>query len=120
MNPCWLFKGADLSTANALVASVGQVPFNFQIGAAVKEISLQKPATSAGELEVRVDDCKGERIAVLPLAPAVGNFAVTTLPPANITPRAGKHDLCFTFTRNSIDPIWVIDSIELKTSTGTE
>jgi hexosaminidase len=122
MNPCWLFKGADLSNVNALVASVGQAPFNFQIGAAVKEIVLHKPATAAGELEVRLDDCKGERIAVLPLAPAVGNFAVTTLPPANITARAGKHDLCLTFTRNSIDPIWIVDSIELKTSseTGTE
>lgn len=122
MDPCWLFKGADLSKANSLVASVGQLPFNFQIGAAVKEIPLHKPATPAGELEVRLDDCKGERIAVLPLTPAVGNFAVTTLPPAAITPREGKHDLCLTFTRNSIDPIWVIDAIELNTSTaaGTE
>ncbi|WP_202626807.1 family 20 glycosylhydrolase [Steroidobacter agaridevorans] len=122
MNPCWLFKGADLSKVNALVASVGQVPFNFQIGAAVKEIPLHKPATPAGELEVRLDDCNGERIAVLPLAPAVGNFAVTTLPAANITPREGRHDLCLTFTRKSIDPVWVIDSIELKTTSvaGTE
>ncbi|MFC4311372.1 family 20 glycosylhydrolase [Steroidobacter flavus] len=122
MNPCWMFKGADLSKATALVASVGQVPFNFQIGDAVKEIVLSKPATPAGELEVRVDDCNGERIAVLPLAPAVGNFAVTTLPAATIKPREGLHDLCLTFTRKSIDPIWTIDSIELKTTTaaGTE
>jgi len=122
MEPCWLFKGADLSKATALVASVGQVPFNFQIGEAVKEIPLHEPATPAGELEVRLDNCKGERIAVLPLAPAVGNFAVTTLPAANIASRAGRHDLCLTFTRQSIDPIWVIDAIELKTDTaaGTE
>jgi hexosaminidase len=122
MNPCWLFKGADLSKANVLVASVGQVPFNFQIGDAVKEIPLSKPATPAGELEVRVDDCKGERIAVLPLAPAIGNFAVTTLPAASIKPREGLHDLCLTFTRKHIDPIWVVDSIELKSDTaaGTE
>lgn len=122
MDPCWLFKGADLSKTNVLVASVGQVPFNFQIGAAVKQIPLHAPATPAGELEVRVDDCKGERIAVLPLAPAVGSFAVTTLPAASIKPREGLHDLCLTFTRNSIDPIWVIDSIELKSNTaaGTE
>jgi len=122
MEPCWLFKGADLSKANSLVAAVGQVPFNFQIGAAVKEIPLHKPATVAGELEVRLDDCKGERIAVLPLAPAVRNYAVTTLPRARITPREGMHDLCFMFTRNSVDPIWVIDSIELQADTvaGTE
>ena len=122
MEPCWLFKGADLSNAHALVAAVGQVPFNFQIGDAVKQIQLHPPATPAGELEVRIDDCKGERIAVLPLAPAVGNFAVTTLPAADIAPRAGKHDLCLRFTRNSIDPVWVIDSIELQTDrvAGTE
>jgi len=122
VEPCWLFKGADLSKARSLVAAVGQVPFNFQIGSAVKEIPLHKPATPAGELEVRVDDCKGERIAVLPLAPAVENFAVTTLPAASITPRDGTHDLCFVFTRKSIDPIWAIDSIELKSDTaaGTE
>ncbi len=59
---------------------------------------------------------------MLPLAPAVENFAVTTLPAASITPRDGSHDLCFTFTRKSIDPIWAIDSIELKSNTaaGTE
>lgn len=122
LEPCWLFKGADLSKATALVASVGQVPFNFQIGDAVKQIPLQSPATSAGELEVRLDDCKGERIAVLPLAPAVGNFAVTTLPAATIDSRAGRHDLCLTFTRRNIDPIWVLDSIEVRTDrvAGTE
>jgi hexosaminidase len=122
MEPCWLFKGADLSKANALVAAVGQVPFNFQIGDAVKEIPLHEPATVAGELEVRLDNCQGERIAVLPLAPAVENFAVTTLPAATIAPREGRHDLCLTFTRKSIDPIWTIDSIALQTDTvaGTE
>lgn len=114
MDPCWQFKQADLSKVASLVAAVGQVPFNFQIGDAVKEIPLHAPATAAGELEVRIDGCKGERIAVLPLAPAVDNYAVTTLPPAQIKSREGKHDLCFTFTRKSMDPIWVIDSIELQ------
>lgn len=115
MEPCWLFKGADLSKGGSLVAAVGQVPFNFQVGDDVKSIPLRAPATAAGELEVRIDDCKGARIAVLPLAPAVDNFAVTTLPPAQIKPREGKHDLCFTFTRKSVDPVWVIDSVELRT-----
>jgi hypothetical protein len=25
----------------------------------------------------------------------------------------GKHDLCFTFTRSKLDPLWVIGSLEL-------
>lgn len=120
MEPCWLFKEADLSRVTSLAASVGQVPFNFQIGDAVNDIELPTPATAAGELEVRIDDCKGERIAVLPLAPAVANFGVTELPAAKIVPRQGKHDLCFTFTRQSVDPIWVIDSVQLRTHPAGE
>ncbi|MBL8268930.1 family 20 glycosylhydrolase [Steroidobacter sp.] len=114
MQPCWLFKEADLSGIDSLVASVGQVPFNYQIGDDVKQIVLRKPATASGELEVRVDGCAGERIAVLPLAPAVDNFAVSELPSVPFEPREGKHDLCFMFTQKQLDPIWVIDSIELR------
>lgn len=113
MNPCWLYQSADLSQVTGIAAAVGQVPFNFQIGNDVKTIALPKPKTAAGELEVRIDSCEGERLAVLPLAPAVANFAVTQLPPATISPREGKHDLCFIFTRASVDPTWVIDSVEL-------
>ncbi len=114
MEPCWLWKQADLSQVNAIAAAVGQVPFNFQIGDDVKAIRLRKPATAAGELEVRLDTCEGERIAAMPLAPAVAQYAVTRLPPEAIEPKEGKHDLCFTFTQKSVDPTWTIDSIELK------
>jgi hexosaminidase len=120
MEPCWLLKAVDLSKVTSLVASVGQVPFNFQIGHAVNEIELHTPETPAGELEVRIGDCKGERIAVLPLAPAVDNFAVTELPAAKLAPRPGQYDLCFTFTGKSVDPIWVIDSVQLHTTSALE
>jgi hexosaminidase len=120
MQPCWLFKDADLSNVGAIVAAVGQVPFNFQIGDAIEEIKLQKPATPAGELEVRVDGCGGERIAVLPLAAAAGNHAVTKLPPATVQPSTGKHDLCFTFTQRGLDPMWVLHSVELSSAGGAQ
>ncbi len=113
MNPCWIFKGADLSQPTTLTAAVGQVPFNFQIGNDVKAIPLPKPQTPEGELEVRLDSCEGEKLATLPLAPAVSNYTVTSLPAAKIATRAGQHDLCFIFTRKAVDPIWVIDSVEL-------
>lgn len=112
MNPCWIFQGADLSKPSDLTAVVGQVPFNFQIGNDVKGIPLPKPQTPEGELEVRLDSCEGEKLATLPLAPATSQ-ALTSLPPAKIAPRDGQHDLCFIFTRKTVDPIWVIDSIEL-------
>lgn len=114
MNPCWIFKAADLSKAARLAAAVGQVPFNFQIGKDVNAIPLPKPQSRDGELEVRIDSCTGERIAVLPLAPAASNQAVTVLPEVQLKARDGRHDLCFTFTRRSVDPTWVIDSIELR------
>jgi hexosaminidase len=114
MNPCWIFEGADLSQATSLTASVGNLPFNFQIGDAVNKIPLPKPATHDGELEVRLDNCQGERIAVLPLAPAAARNDVTTLPPVALKPREGRHDLCFMFTRSAVDPLWAIETIDVE------
>lgn len=113
MNPCWIFKGVDLSKATTIDVVVGQVPFNFQIGNDVKGIPLPAPQTPEGELEVRLDSCEGEKLATLPLAPAASSPTLTPLPPAKIEPRTGQHDLCFIFTRKAVDPIWVIDSIGL-------
>jgi hexosaminidase len=113
MQPCWIYEDAQLSGRSTLQASVGQVPFNFQIGDAVNEITFRSPATEAGELEVRVDGCEGERIAVLPLAAARKNPEVTALAPVSLSDHVGTRDLCFTFTQHGIDPTWVIDSIEL-------
>jgi hexosaminidase len=113
MNPCWIYRGADLSEVSAIAASVGQVPFNFQIGDDVKKIPLRKPRSPAGELEVRMDSCEGEKIATLPLAPAAKNYAVTELPPVAVAKRTGQHDLCFTFTQAAVDPLWVLDAVQL-------
>jgi len=114
MNPCWIYEGVDLSQGMSLTASVGQLPFNFQIGDALKKIPLPSPKTREGELEIRLDSCQGERVAVLPLAPAVQRNEVTALPPVPIGAHEGRHDLCFTFTRQKVDPMWAIDSVQLS------
>ena len=114
MQPCWIYERADLSRVTQIDASVGQFPFNFQIGRDRDAIRLRAPATPEGELEIRLDSCDGELIASMPLAPAVASDAVTRLPPAAIRPRDGTHDLCLTFTGRGIDPMWAIDSIELR------
>jgi hexosaminidase len=113
-NPCWIFPQAPLDRARAIVASVGQVPFNFQIGDAVKKIRFPEPATPEGELEVRLDTCAGELLARLPLAPATASQAVTTLARAPIAPRPGRHDLCLRFAQRGVDPMWVVDSIRVE------
>jgi hexosaminidase len=114
MNPCWLLSSVDLSRAPALQAAVGQVPFNFQLGKDKDAIRLATPQTPTGELEVHVDSCVGERIAVLSLAPAVGNDAVTQLPAVRLPKTSGRHDLCLRFTQRTLDPMWALDWVQLQ------
>ena len=113
MNPCWIYEAADLSNVTAIAAAVGQVPFNFQLGADARSIKLDPPLTPYGELEVRLDGCEGERIAQLSLRPAIDNNAVTALPAVPIGHHAGIHDLCLKFTQRSLDPLWAIDWVQL-------
>jgi hexosaminidase len=114
MNPCWVYPAADLDTDRSLVAEVGQVPFNFQLGADIHNIRLDPPQTPSGELQVRLDNCTGEPVAVLSLQPALANNAVTRLPAVKIARRGGKHALCLKFTQRSLDPMWVIDRVRLE------
>jgi hexosaminidase len=114
MNPCWILPAADLSQAPALQVAVGQVPFNFQLGKDKDAILLAAPQTPTGELEVHVDTCGGERIAVLSLAPAVGNDAVTELPAVRLPRTPGRHDLCLRFTQRALDPMWALDWVQLQ------
>jgi hexosaminidase len=112
MNPCWVWKGADLSAPLALTARIGQVPFNFQIGADREKIPLRAPATPDGELEVRIDGCGGERIAAISLGAAARGPALGTVK-GTIPAKGGVHDLCLTFTAKSVEPTLVLDSISL-------
>jgi hexosaminidase len=112
-DPCWIWRGADLTKVVSIKATVGQIPFNFQIGKDASRISLPKPATADGELEIRLDDCKGAPIAAAPLTPALANQGLTVLPPIALDAIEGRHDLCFRFTRAKVDPIWVIGGLEL-------
>jgi hexosaminidase len=112
-NPCWIWKQVDLATTGSIKATVGQIPFNFQIGKDAAGIPLPKPATRFGELEVRLDKCDGPPLATVSLETAVKNHGLTPLPPIVLDAMQGTHDVCFQFTRSKVDPIWVIGSIEL-------
>ncbi|MET0272288.1 MAG: family 20 glycosylhydrolase [Phenylobacterium sp.] len=112
MNPCWRWPGAALDGIEGLKVRVGQLPFNYQIGADVKKVAVAKPRTPAGELEVRLDRCTGEPVAIVSLAPALHNPAVTELR-APLPRIEGRHDLCFSFTRPGVDPIWAVAGVEL-------
>jgi hexosaminidase len=114
MNPCWILPAADLSQASGLTVAVGQLPFNFQIGKDVESIHLNPAHSAAGELEVRVDQCEGAPLVVLPLASAVDNDAVTVLPAVSLPHLTGTHQLCFKFAQHGIDPMWAIDWVQLS------
>lgn len=111
-NPCWIYRKADLSGVASIEVAVGQLPFNFQIGDDKRKIALPPPQTPDGELDVHLDSCAGQNIAVLSLAPALVNNAVTVLR-TPLIPERGSHDLCFVFTRRSVDPIWALDWVQL-------
>ena len=112
-NPCWIWRGADLAPGTSLRATVGQIPFNFQIGKDADGIPLPKPATGDGEFEVRFGSCDGPPAAAASLSPAVMRQGLTALPSIPLAGKTGPQDLCFRFTRSKIDPIWVIGSVEL-------
>jgi len=114
LDPCWILPAVDLTQAASISAAVGQVPFNFQIGQDREAIHLDPPRTAAGELEVRLDRCDGAPVAVLPLAPAAGNDAVTVLPAAALPRQSGAHSLCLRFAQRTLDPLWTIDWVQLS------
>jgi hexosaminidase len=112
MNPCWVWKGADLSSALKLSARIGQVTFNFQIGVDKARIPLRAPVTLQGELEVRVDGCAGAPIAAFPLGAAARGPGLGTV--SGVVPaRRGVHDLCLTFTARGVEPTLVLDQVTL-------
>lgn len=111
-NPCWLWEKAPVGDAKQIAITVGQLPFNFQVGKDRDGIKFASPATPEGEFEVRAGTCQGTRVAVLPLAPATGNPGLTRLV-APLAPRPGNETLCISYTAKGVDPIWAIDAVEL-------
>ncbi len=119
LNPCWIYQSADLRHVVRFEAAVGQVPFNFQIGADRDKIRLGTPRTPEGELEVRIDGCEGEPALIIPLASAAGNDGITTL--SGLLPvHSGAHDLCLRFTQKDLDPMWGVDWVRLSDPTKPE
>lgn len=91
---------------------VGQLPFNFQLWRDTRQIVTRPATVPGGALEVRLDGCEGRVVASLPLAPARGSDALTTLE-APLPAQDGRHDLCFTFASGTHDPLWMIDEVAL-------
>jgi hexosaminidase len=112
-NPCWLWPRAPLDGISGIEATVGQIPYNFQLAGDVRNIVPRpKPSTPHGELVVTLDGCSGREIARIPLDAALANPALTMLD-ASWPPIEGAHDLCFEFATEGHDPLWTIDRVRL-------
>src|SRR5690606_6849403 len=117
LNPCWIWRGVDLSGVTQVTAAVGQVPFNFQFGEESPRIALPPPATPEGELELVAGGCDGAVLAVLPLREAARRHDVTVLTGTVARPAEVVTDLCLRFRANGVEPLWVLDWVELGRET---
>jgi len=112
-DPCWIWEHAPLDAIAGVEISVGRIPYNLQLAQDIVNIVPRPaPASANGELLVKLDTCTGATLASIPLDAAIGNSALTTLS-ASWPALAGAHDLCFQFTARGIDPLWVIDGVQL-------
>jgi len=112
MNPCWIYRGADLSRGARITAAVVALPFNYELGADAAKIRVGDARSGAGELEVHIDGCEAPAVT-LPLAPAAMRVGVTLLPAIKLPVLAGRHDLCLRFARPRLDPLWALDWAEI-------
>jgi hexosaminidase len=112
MHPCWIWKRAPLDGIASLSAEIGQVPFNFSIGADLAKVVFDKPRTPTGELQVRLDSCTGPIVASIPIGAATRNTGVSSVAGA-LPPQRGRHDLCMTFSQGGPDPLWMLDRLTL-------
>ena len=110
MNPCWIYRHADLTGGAHLSAAAVPLPFNFELGAQERMIRRGDAHTPAGELEIRIDGCDSSPVATIPL-PLVS--AAATLPAVALAPIPGRHDLCLRFARPSLEPMWALDWVEV-------
>lgn len=112
MNPCWIYRGADLTAGPRFTAAVAPLPFNYELGADAAKIRVGDARSPEGELEIHIDGCDTPPI-ILPLAPAAGRAGVTLLPTHRLPSLPGRHDLCLKFARPRLDPLWALDWAEI-------
>jgi hexosaminidase len=96
------------------VATVGQLPFNFEIGADARKIRVGDARSAQGELEVRVNGCDGAPVATHPLPAMPAGRLTVQLPEIALPARTGRQDVCLRFARPRLDPMWALDSVDIR------
>lgn len=109
--PCWIYRDADLTGINKISAGVLPLPYVFR-DRNNKLPPLGDPLTANGELNIHLDTCSGRVVASMPFPSATDYPGVTSLQ-AKFPALKGKHDLCITTTRPRVNPLWVVDWIQI-------
>jgi len=113
---CWIYPAADLTGVGSVTVALARLPFNFGLDAGHNTAIDRPPRQPGGELEVRQDTCTADPISLAALPPGrVGERATLTLP---LPERAGRHDLCFTYTSAGFEPLVAIDWVQLAPPAG--
>ena len=114
MNPCWIYRGVDLSAGPRISAAVSALPFNYELAGDAAKLRVGDNRTPRGELEVRLDACDGAVLEALPLPAAASAEAIVELAQKKLPSLAGRHDVCLRFARPGVDPLWALDWVEIR------
>jgi hexosaminidase len=114
MNPCWIYRDADLSLGPRISAAVVPLPFNYELGTDAAHIRVGDARSPDGELEVHIDGCDTPAVVLLPLGPAAMHDRVTVLAAQSLPASAGRHDVCLRFARPRVDPMWALDWAQIE------
>jgi hexosaminidase len=112
INPCWIYKAADLNGVTGISVGVLSIPYVFHDRGGAAPI-LGEPHTTNGEVEVHLDACDGKLVATLPLGAAAERAGVTPLR-AELDNMNGVHDLCLKVVRPQVHPLWALDWVQLE------
>jgi hexosaminidase len=112
VNPCWIYKAADLNGVTGISVGVLNIPYVFHDRGGDSPI-LGEPHTTNGEVEVHLDACDGRLAAKLPLGAATGRAGVRPLR-AELNNVKGVHDLCLKVVRPEVNPLWALDWVQLE------
>jgi hexosaminidase len=112
-NMCWQWKSAPVDGVRRIAVTVGNLPWNFALWKDDSIVVARPKQTPAGEIQIRLDSCKGPLLATLPLAEAARTKLQTTLA-ADIPATQGQHTLCVFATGDPRDGMWAVGKIELQ------
>lgn len=111
MDPCWLYAEAPLQGLSRIEVRLARLSYNFQLGGDADKVVLRAPHTRYGELQVHFDACDGPLLAEVPLRPDTARRPQTLA--ATFAAQDGAHALCLYVSRRGVDPLWVIDTVQL-------